>query len=81
MSFFKGFALTAAVVSLSIAPAVAQAAPQASSASKLSLRAHTAAMGGSKMHGSTAIVAILALAAIIGGIIVATKGKGVPKSP
>ncbi len=76
----KKITLIAAAASMAIAPAMAQP-----SASKLSLagqaRASTGSKNASGIHGSTAIVAILALAAIIGGIIIATKKQDKPKSP
>jgi hypothetical protein len=71
---FKSLVSIAAALSLVTisSAAVAQSAPQP---------ATEVVKGDSEMHGSTAIVAILALAAIIGGIIIASKGKGTPTSP
>jgi len=70
----------AAVASLAVAPAIA--AP-AGPATKLSVsRAATNGKNKNGIHGSTAIVAILALSAIIGGTIIALdKGSSKPKSP
>jgi hypothetical protein len=71
---FKSLVSIAAALSLvSISSAaVAQSAPQP---------ATEVVKGDSEIKGSTAIVAILALAAVIGGIIIASKGKGTPTSP
>ncbi|MES2441421.1 MAG: hypothetical protein V4574_01210 [Pseudomonadota bacterium] len=71
---FKSLVSIAAALSLvSISSAaVAQSAPQP---------ATEVVKGDSEIKGSTAIVAILALAAVIGGTIIALKGKGHPTSP
>ena len=71
---FKGLVTIAAALSLvTVSSAViAQAAPQPTT---------EAVKGDSEIKGSTAIVAILALAAIIGGAIIAFQGKGKPTSP
>jgi hypothetical protein len=71
---FKGLVTIAAALSLVTvsSAAIAQAAPQP---------ATETVKGDSEIKGSTAIVAILALAAIIGGAIIAFKGKGHPTSP
>ncbi|HTG37339.1 hypothetical protein [Sphingomonas sp.] len=64
---------TAAMVSMTAAPAIA-----ADSASKLSVaktvRASTVSEEGNKAVGTGAIVGVVAAAAIIGGIIIATDG-------
>ncbi|MEZ0243932.1 MAG: hypothetical protein ACAH11_11190 [Sphingomonas sp.] len=72
---FKGLVTTAAALSLvtiSSAAVAQQAAPQP---------ATEQVQGESEIKGSTAIVAILALAAVIGGTIIALKDKGHPTSP
>ena len=71
---FKGLVSIAAALSLvSVSSAaIAQSAPQP---------ATEVVKGDSEIKGSTAIVAVLALAAIIAGIIIASKGKGTPTSP
>lgn len=71
---FKGLVSIAAALSLVTvsSAAIAQSAPQPTT---------EVVKGDSEIHGSTAIVAILALAAIIGGAIIASKGKGTPTSP
>jgi hypothetical protein len=72
---FKGLVSIAAALSLVTISSVAvaqQAAPQP---------ATEQVKGESEIHGSTAIVAILALAAIIGGAVIALQNKGKPTSP
>lgn len=72
---FKGLVSIAAALSLvtiSSAAVAQQAAPQP---------ATEQVQGESEIKGSTAIVSILALAAIIGGVIIAAKGKKTPTSP
>lgn len=71
---FKGLVTIAAALSLVTvsSAAIAQSAPQPRT---------EAVKGDSEIKGSTAIVAILALAAIIGGAIIAFQGKGKPTSP
>ena len=72
---FKGLVSIAAALSLvtiSSAAVAQQAAPQA---------ATEQVRGDSEIKGSTAIVAILALAAVIGGTIIALSKKGKPHSP
>lgn len=72
---FKGLVSIAAALSLvtiSSAAVAQQAAPQP---------ATEQVRGESEIKGSTAIVAILALAAVIGGTIIALQNKGKPTSP
>ena len=71
---FKGLVSIAAALSLATvsSAAIAQSAPQPVTEQ---------VKGDSEIHGSTAIVAILALAAIIGGTIIALKDKSHPTSP
>lgn len=71
---FKGLVSIAAALSLMTvsSAAIAQSAPQPVSEK---------VAGDSEIKGSTAIVAILALAAIIGGAVIALKDKGTPTSP
>jgi hypothetical protein len=72
---FKGLVSIAAALSLvtiSSAAVAQQSAPQPTT---------EVVKGDSHIKGSTAIVAILALAAIIGGAIIAFQGKGTPTSP
>jgi hypothetical protein len=72
---FKGLVTTAAALSLvtiSSAAVAQQAAPQP---------ATEQVQGESEIKGSTAIVAILALTAVIGGTIIAFQNKGKPTSP
>lgn len=69
---FRNVAAAAAALSLLAAPVVAQAAPQ---------RAAAPAQEGSELTGSSWIIAILAFAAIIAAIVIATKGEDDPVSP
>ena len=72
---FKGLVSIAAALSLvtiSSAAVAQSAAPQPRT---------EMVKGDSEIKGSHAVVAILALAAIIGGAIIAFKGKGKPTSP
>ena len=72
---FKGLVSIAAALSLvtiSSAAVAQQAAPQP---------ATEQVRGESEIKGTTAIVAILALAAVIGGTIIALQKKGTPTSP
>jgi len=72
---FKGLVSIAAALSLvtiSSAAVAQSAAPQP---------ATEQVRGENEIHGSTAIVAILALAAVIGGTVIALQNKGKPTSP
>lgn len=72
---FKGLVTTAAALSLvtiSSAAVAQQAAPQP---------ATEQVRGESEIKGSTAIVALLALTAVIGGVVIGLSNKGKPTSP
>lgn len=71
---FKGLVSIAAALSLATvsSAAIAQSAPQPT-AEKVK--------GESDIHGTTAIVAILALAAIVGGAVIALDDNNEPTSP
>lgn len=72
---FKGLVSIAAALSLMTVSSVAvaqQAAPQPRTEQ---------VQGESEIKGSTAIVGLLALAAVIAGIVIALKNKGKPTSP
>lgn len=69
---FRKLAAAAAALSLTAAPIAAQAATQ---------RTAAPAEEGSEMSGSTWILALLAFAAIIAGIIIAVDGSDDPVSP
>lgn len=68
MNLLKKAAISLAATSMVVAPVVASAAPAAPAA-----RATSAVEGQSELEGSTSwIIAVLALAAIVGGIIIAS---------
>ena len=69
---FRILAAAAAATTLAVAPVVAQAAPQ---------RAAAPTEEASEMGGSGWLLGILALAAFIAAIIIATKGENDPVSP
>ena len=72
---FKGLVSIAAalsLVTLSSAAVAQSAAPQP---------ATEQVRGESELKGSTAIVTLLALAAVIGGLVIALQKKGTPTSP
>jgi hypothetical protein len=83
MVLFKSAVTALASVALAASPVVAQAAPAKGSvmAKVSTVRAGADAKDKSNIKGSGTIVAILALAAIIGGILAATSGTSKPKSP
>lgn len=83
MMLFKSAVTALASVALAASPVVAQAAPAKGSvmAKVSTVRAGADAKDKSNIKGSGTIVAILALAAIIGGILAATSGSSKPKSP
>jgi uncharacterized Zn-binding protein involved in type VI secretion len=87
MNLRKSVIAATAAVSLVVIPTIAQAAPQASAASKLSVRSAPAVRQGvrvskaSKQDGGSVIIALLAAAAVVGGIVVAADGTSKPKSP
>ena len=78
MSVFKKSLAVAAAFAMVGAPVAASAAP-ASKPTAVSAPVNGAKS--SKVAGSTAIVALLALAAIIGGVAVSSSGSSKPKSP
>ena len=69
---FRNLAAAAAAVSLTVAPVVAQAAPQ---------RAAASTEEASELRGGSWVLAIIAFALIIAGIIIAVKDKNDPVSP
>lgn len=69
---FRTLGAAAAALSLAAAPVVAQAAPQ---------RAAAPTEEASEMGGSGWVLGLLALAAFIAAIIIATKGEKDPVSP
>lgn len=77
MNLIKKVALSFAATSLIAAPVVASAAPAVNGA-----RALAAVDGESELEGSSWIIAIIALAAIVGGIIIASDNDDdAPTSP
>ena len=69
------FIAAAAAVSMAAAPALAAPAnPAASLSISSSVRASAPSAKSSKLHGSGVVVAVIALAAIVGGIVAATSG-------
>lgn len=71
-----------AAVSMAAAPALAEPAnPAASLSVSKSVRAGSPSEKANNFHGTGAVVGILALLAIIAGIIAATHGSSKPKSP
>lgn len=84
MVLFKSAVAALASVALVATPALAQAAPAKGTVmGKVStVRAGADAKDANHLNGSGGvIVAVLAVAAIIGGIIAATSGSSKPKSP
>jgi hypothetical protein len=88
MSFLKSVMTATVAVSMIAVPTVVQAAQADRSAvSKLSVRAAPAVRqgvskrGANSFGGSSVIIAVLAAAAIVAGIVVAADGNKVPKSP
>ena len=83
MVLFKSAVTAFASVALAAAPAVAQAAPARGTvmAKVSTVRAGADAKDENHIKGTGAVVAVLALAAIIGGIVAATSGTSKPKSP
>ena len=81
MNVVKG--LTAAVAALSMAFLPSMAVAQTASASKLSVAASRASAGvdGENLSGGSLIIAVLAAAAVIAGIIVAADSDDSPNSP
>lgn len=83
MVLLKSAVAALASVALAATPAMAQSVPaQGTVMGKVStVRASADAKDANHLHGSGTIVAVLALVAIIGGIIAATSGSSKPKSP
>ena len=73
---FKGLLTVATAVTLATASTMAAAAPVAAPQPVAG-----AVTDGSELHGEGFIVALLAFAAIIGGIVIAAKGGGKPLTP
>ncbi|WP_066823913.1 hypothetical protein [Sphingomonas mali] len=83
MVLFKSAVAALASVALAATPALAQAAPAKGTvmAKVSTVRAGADAKDGNHLNGSGTIVAVLAVIAIIGGIVAATSGSSKPKSP
>lgn len=83
MNVLKKAAISLAATSMILAPVAASAAPAISAVSFDDVRAVSAVEGESDLRGSSAwIVALLALIAIIGGIVVAAgNNSDTPTSP
>lgn len=73
---FKGLLTVATAFSLATASTMAAAAPVAAPQPVAG-----AVTDGSELHGEGFIVALLALGAIIAGIVIAAKGGGKPLTP
>lgn len=83
MVLFKSAMTALASIALAASPAVAQAAPAKGTvmAKVSTVRAGADAQDANHIHGTGTVVAILAILAIIGGVIAATSGNSKPKSP
>jgi hypothetical protein len=83
MNFLKKAAISLAATSMIAAPVAASAAPAISSVSFDNVGAVSAVDGQSELEGSSSwILALLALAAIIGGIVIAAgNNSDTPTSP
>lgn len=82
MNFLKKAAISLAATSMIAAPVAASAAPAISSVSFSDVSAVSSVDGQSEMEGSSWIIALLALAAIIGGIVIAAgNNSDTPTSP
>lgn len=82
MNFLKKAAISLAATSMIAAPVAASAAPAISSVSFSDVSAVSSVDGQSELEGSSWIIALLALAAIIGGIIIAAgNNSDTPTSP
>ena len=75
----RRFTKAAAIVGLVASPVAAQAAP--SSTVEIPQRASSSVELGNEMRGSSWVIGILALAAIIAAIIIATSDDNDPVSP
>lgn len=83
MNLLKKAAISLAATSMLAAPVVASAAPAMSAVSFDDVSAVSAVEGQSELEGSTSwIIALLALLAIIGGIVIAAgNNSDTPTSP
>lgn len=82
MNFLKKAAISLAATSMIAAPVAASAAPAISSVSFSDVSAVSSVDGQSELEGSSWIIALLALAAIIGGIVIAAgNNSDTPTSP
>ncbi|WP_077146252.1 hypothetical protein [Sphingopyxis sp. KK2] len=82
MNFLKKAAISLAATSMIAAPVAASAAPAMSSVSFSDVSAVSSVDGQSELEGSSWIIALLALAAIIGGIVIAAgNNSDTPTSP
>lgn len=83
MNLLKKAAVSLAATSMIVAPVAASAAPAVSAVSFDDARAVSTAEGQSQLDGGASwIIAVLALAAIIGGIIIAADNNDdTPTSP
>ncbi|MGQ2929455.1 hypothetical protein EEB18_016790 [Sphingopyxis sp. OPL5] len=82
MNFLKKAAISLAATSMIAAPVAASAAPAISSVSFDDVSAVSAVDGQSELEGSSWIIALLALLAIIGGVVIAAgNNSDTPTSP
>ncbi|WP_431590990.1 hypothetical protein [Sphingopyxis sp.] len=82
MNLLKKAAISLAATSMIAAPVAASAAPAISAVSFDDVRAVSAVDGQSELDGSTWIIALLALLAIIGGAVIAGgNNSDTPTSP
>jgi len=82
MNFLKKAAISLAATSMIAAPVAASAVPAISSVSFSDVSAVSSVDGQSELEGSSWIIALLALAAIIGGIVIAAgNNSDTPTSP
>lgn len=82
MTLLKKAAISLAATSMLMAPVAASAAPAISAVSFDDVRAVSAVEGQSELEGSSWILALLALIAIVGGIVIATgNNSDTPTSP
>ncbi len=80
MKFLKTILAASAATAMLAAPVVASAAPVSKLSISKSVRAGTAGNGkASKLEGASTIIAIVAAAAVIGGIALAAGGKSKSK--
>ncbi len=82
MNLLKKAAISLAATSMIAAPVAASAAPAISAVSFDDVRAVSAVDGQSELDGSSWIIALLALLAIVGGIVIAAgNNSDTPTSP